>query len=184
MRHPGGSKAAVDEDFAAFVTTSSRRLLHAADLLTGDRHRAEDLVQNAYTKAYLRWSRLRNEQPEAYVRKCLVNEYLDWYRRRRWREVPMSSDTEAVAGGSDGATSVAQRDAVQRALAVLTPRERSVVVLRYWFDLTEAQIAEQIGVAPGTVKSTAARALDRLRADHHIHTVALSGPSMHMQERS
>ncbi|MDQ2755840.1 MAG: SigE family RNA polymerase sigma factor [Actinomycetota bacterium] len=144
-------------------------MLHAADLLTGDRHRAQDLVQSAYAKAYLRWARLKDQQPEAYVRQCMLNEYLDWYRRRRWREAPLTLDAEALAGAiHDEATSVAERDAVLRALRELTPRERSVIVLRYWFDLTELQIADHLGIAPGTVKSTAARALHRLREMEHV----------------
>lgn len=161
-----------DEDFTAFVARTSPRLLHSGDLLTGDRTRAEDLLQNALARAYLRWPSIRDGNPEAYVRKAMLNGYLDWWRRRRWRELP----PEAAGAGpllEDLADGVARRDAVLQALAVLTRRERAVVVLRYWHDLSEAQIAEELGVAPGTVKSTSARALARLRANDHLTLGAL-----------
>jgi RNA polymerase sigma-70 factor (sigma-E family) len=158
-----------DEDFGRFVAATAGRLLHAADLLAGDRSRAEDLVQYALERAWLRWPRIRDGNPEAYVRRTMLNAYLDWWRRRRWRELP------ATAGGGDRqphlpdhAVDVARRDAVQRALSALTHRERAVVVLRFWCDLSEAQIAAELGIAPGTVKSTLARAAHRLRDNAHL----------------
>lgn len=78
-----------DEDFDAFVAAVSGRLLHAADLLTGDRARGEDLVQHGLAVAYSRWSTLRGGHPEAYVRKVMLHRYLDWWRRVRWREQPI-----------------------------------------------------------------------------------------------
>lgn len=161
--------------FEVFVAAASGRLLHAGDLLTGDRARAEDLVQLALARAFLRWGSIRDGNPEAYVRRTMVNAYLDWWRRLRWRELPQ----EAAGQGPsvhDPAADVARRDAVQRALRVLTRRERAVIVLRYWFDLSEAQIAAELGIAPGTVKSTAARALTRLRASEHVHDTEATGP--------
>lgn len=165
-----------DEDFDAFVAAVSSRLLHAADLLTGDRARGEDLVQHGLAVAYVRWSSLRGGHPEAYVRKVMLHRYLDWWRRVRWREQPLLQASEAgrihpaydlgAPGQLDA--DVARRDAVQRALAGLTRRERAVVVLRYWLDLDEAAIAAELGIAPGTVKSTAARALAKLRHDPHL----------------
>jgi RNA polymerase sigma-70 factor (sigma-E family) len=167
-----------DEDFGRFVTACGGRLLHAADLLTGDRSRAEDLVQHALERAWLRWPRIRDGNPEAYVRRTMLNAYLDWWRRRRWRELP-----EDAGGGADRpsqpdhAVDVARRDAVQRALSALTARERAVVVLRFWCDLTEAQIAAELRVRPGTVKSTLARATERLRGTAHQVAVAPYRPA-------
>jgi RNA polymerase sigma-70 factor (sigma-E family) len=160
-----------DEDFAVFVAARSRRLLHAGDLLTGDRARAEDLVQQALARAYVRWGSLRDGNPEAYVRKAMLNAYLDWWRRLRWREMPEDAAGHGAYTG-DLAVDVVRRDAVRQALAVLTRRERAVVVLRYWFDLSEAQIAEELDIAPGTVKSTASRALRRLRGNDHVQPFA------------
>jgi RNA polymerase sigma-70 factor (sigma-E family) len=164
------------DDFAAFVTASSRRLLHAADLLTGDRSRAEDLVQHALTRTYVRWPALRDGNPEAYTRKIVFHAYLDWWRRLRWRELPERPDDEAALL-PDHATDVARRDAVHRALTSLTRRERAVVVLRFWYDLPEAQIAGELGVAPGTVKSTLSRALGKLRGNEHLRPTALDPTS-------
>ncbi len=164
--------------FEAFVTGASGRLLHAGDLLTGDRARAEELVQLALARAFLRWGSIRDGNPEAYVRRTMVNAYLDWWRRLRWRELPEDAAEGRGPQVQDPAIDVVRRDAVRRALAVLTHRERAVVVLRYWFDLTEVQIAAELGVAPGTVKSTAARALRRLRASGHVHDGERPGPTV------
>jgi RNA polymerase sigma-70 factor (sigma-E family) len=170
MRHPGmgtGRPQPDTDGFAEFATGSYRRLLHAADLLCGDRARAEDLVQHALVRAYLRWPSIRDGNPEAYVRKTIVNAYLDWWRRVRWRELPEAAED---AGGvlEDHAADVARRDAVQRAMAALTRRERAFVVLRYWYGLSEAQIAAELGVARGTVKSTLSRAISKLRDDEAL----------------
>lgn len=175
-----------DEDFAAFVDRCASRLLHTADLLTGDRARAEDLVQDALARSYLRWDHIAHGAREAYVRRAILHGYLDWWRRIRWRELP-----ESAAGpdpvGNDLAADVERRDVVRGALALLTRRERSVVVLRYWLDLPEAQIAEELGIAVGTVKSTASRALTRLREGGDLTVFVspepTSGASTHGGER-
>lgn len=157
-----------EAEFRAFVVGSQRRLLHVADLLTGDRGRAEDVVQHALAKVYLAWPRLRSGQPEAYARRCIVNAHTDWWRRRTWFERPVV-DVDDRAGPGDHAVEFAQRDAVLRALAGLTTRERAVIVLRYYAQLSEAEIAAELGCAPGTVKSTAARALSRLRTSRQLN---------------
>lgn len=162
-----------DQDFVVFVAARSRRLLHAGDLLTGDRARAEDLVQQALARAYVRWGSIRDGNPEAYVRKAMLNAYLDWWRRLRWREMPENAAGQG-SQGEDLAVDVVRRDAVRQALAVLTRKERAVIVLRYWFDLSEAQIADELNIAPGTVKSTAARALKRLRGSEHVGPFAVN----------
>lgn len=155
------------DDFADFVKGSQRRLIHLADLLTGDRGRAEDLVQHALVKVHLSWPRLRSGNPEAYARTVLVHASVDLWRRRRWVE---ESDTKLMErpAPADHAADLAQRDAVMRALALLTRRERAVLVLRYYADLSELEIAREIGCRTGTVKSTSARAIAKLRGSPHL----------------
>lgn len=168
-----------DDEFSAFVAGSARRLLHAADLLTGDRARAEDLLQHAYAKAYEHWASVRDGAPEAYVRRVMLNRHLDWWRRLRPREAPLQDGDLDRVRAPDHAVDVGRRDAVLRALAGLTAKERAVVVLRFWLDLSEAQIAAELRIAQGTVKSTCARALARLRTDPHLSAradAAAGGP--------
>lgn len=157
-------------EFDEFVLGSSGRLLRVAQLLTGDVGRAEDLVQDAYARAYLRWDRIRAEDPWAYVRRCVVNGYTDWWRRRPWREQPYGdvAGLPMRATSPDPATRTADRDALALALAQLTRRERAVVVLRYYADLSEAQIGATLGMNAGTVKSTSLRAMRKLRASAHL----------------
>jgi RNA polymerase sigma-70 factor (sigma-E family) len=153
-----------DEDgFAEFATANARRLRHIARLLTGDPDRAEDLLQIALARTYRRWDRIRGtDDPLAYVRRVLVNAHTDWWRRR-WRyELPADQLPDEPAGG-DLAGDQADRDQLARALATLAPRERAVVVLRFYADLSEREIARTLGIAPGTVKSACARALAKLR---------------------
>jgi RNA polymerase sigma-70 factor (sigma-E family) len=154
-------KVEYDDAFTAFVAARSRHLLQTAYLLTGDRHRAEDLLQTALTRAYLRWDRIVSDDPEGYVRRTLANAHIDWWRRKPWREEPTGELPEVAA--DDGATAYAVRQSVLQALAVLPRRQRAVVVLRYYEDLSEAEIAHVLGCSPGTVKSAASRALGRLR---------------------
>jgi RNA polymerase sigma-70 factor (sigma-E family) len=154
-------KAEHEQAFNAFVAARSRHLLQTAFLLTGDRHRAEDLLQTALTRAYLRWDRIESEDPEGYVRRTLANAHIDWWRRKPWREEP-SAELPDVAV-RDEASSYAVRDAVLQALAGLSRRQRAVVVLRYYEDLSEAEIAAVLGCSAGTVKSAASRAMAKLR---------------------
>ena len=148
----------VDAAFSAFVAARSRHLLHAAHLLTGDRHRAEDLLQTALTRAYLRWDRI--DEPEGYVRRTMVNAHTDWWRSKPWRE--QSTDAVPELPAPDPA-SYEVRDAVLSALATLSGRQRAVVVLRYYEGLSEAEIAATLGCSAGTVKSAASRAMAKLR---------------------
>lgn len=149
----------VDETFSAFVAARSRHLLHAAHLLTGDRHRAEDLLQTALTRAYLRWDRI--DEPEGYVRRTMVNAHTDWWRKKPWRE--QTTDEVPETAGPDETSSYDARDAVLSALATLSGRQRAVVVLRYYEGLSEAEIAALLGCSTGTVKSAASRAMAKLR---------------------
>lgn len=150
-----------DEAFTAFVAARSRHLLQAAHLLTGDRHRAEDLLQTALTRAYLRWDRIVDEDPEGYVRRTMVNAHIDWWRRKPWREESTSELPEVVVSDASSATDV--RSALLAALAGLSRRQRAVMVLRYYEDLSEAEIARTLGCSTGTVKSAASRAAAKLR---------------------
>jgi len=160
-------------DFADFVRSSQAKMVRLAELLTGDRGRAEDLAQDGYAKAYAAWTRIRGGDPQAYVRRCIVNANTDWWRRRSWREQPRPLVPDQPER-ADMTTMHAARDVVLRALARLTARERAVIALRFYSDLTEFQIAHELGIAPGTVKSTVARALGKLRADAELRAEAAS----------
>ena len=148
--------------FAEFVGTRSQSLLRTAYLLTHDWPAAEDLLQTALTKAWFAWGRI-DGHPEPYVRKIVVTTYASWWRRRWNGEVP----TEQLPHRStaDRTAQVDDRDALWQALGRLPKRQRAVVVLRYFEDLTEAQTADALGVAVGTVKSQTSKALATLRVD-------------------
>lgn len=149
-------------DFEDFVGARRRVLLKAAWLLTGDWHRAEDLVQTALAKAYLAWGRIEAGRHEAYVRRILVTTYATWWRRS-WRAEgpsPAVPEDEAIEDSYDA---VELRQVLLAALATLTRRQRATVVLRYYCDLSEAETAEVLGCSPGTVKSQASKGLARLR---------------------
>ena len=152
-----------DDGFDAFVRGAQSRLVRYADLLCGDRGRAEDLVQHALVKTYLAWQRVASGSPETYARTVISHANIDWWRRRKWRETP----TEVVpdhAIGTDHASDYVRRDAIMRALALLTRRERTMVVLRFLYGMTEPEVAAELGCAVGTVKSGTARGLAKLRA--------------------
>jgi RNA polymerase sigma-70 factor (sigma-E family) len=148
------------EDFEAFVAARYAALLRTAYLLTGDHHDAEDLLQQSLVKAVGAWGRIDGD-PEPYVRTILVRQNVSRWRRRRWRELTTEAPPErhTVDVGAD------DRVALHRALGVLAPRQRAVIVLRYYEDLTEAQTADALGIAVGTVKSQTRDALRRLREE-------------------
>lgn len=149
------------ESFTEWARARQHSLLRTATLLTGDRHRAEDLVQEALTKVALRWSRLHDGSPEAYARQILVRDNISWWRRRH-REVLVGEVGEV--GDRPGHTADPDRGLLlDQALAALTPRQRAVVVLRYYEDLTERDAADALGVSVGTVKSQTHLALKRMR---------------------
>ncbi|MGK5677707.1 SigE family RNA polymerase sigma factor [Actinoplanes sp. URMC 104] len=154
--------APADDGFRAFVEQQWGPLVRLAYLLTGDRGHAEDLVQAALEKTHRRWSRVAAmEAPVAYVRRAMVNTATSWRRRRRVSEVPLlTSDSPAP----DPYGPVEHRRQVVAALRTLPPRMRAVLVLRYFADLSEPEVAEALGCSVGTVKSQASRGLERLRA--------------------
>lgn len=148
-----------DAAFTAFVAASSSSLLHTAWLLCGDPHRAEDLVQETYVRVYRKW-RTMNGQPWSYARKTLVNLNTDRWRATRLEVV---SDDVPEAGSTIAQDQVDARRALISALNTLPRRERDVVVLRHYADLSEIQVADLLGIGVGTVKSAGSRALARLR---------------------
>jgi RNA polymerase sigma-70 factor (sigma-E family) len=147
--------------FEEFVAARGPALARAAYLLTGDRHLAEDLLQSSLAKALPRWSRISD--PMAYVRRSMFTEHVSWWRRRRHvTEVPLA-EHDAVSRDSGHDDDTSRRLAVRTALRQLPPRQRAVLVLRFYEDLTEAQAAEVLGISVGTVKSQTHDALKRLR---------------------
>jgi RNA polymerase sigma-70 factor (sigma-E family) len=152
-----------DAAFRAFVEANGATLLHAARLLTGDHHRGEDLVQTALTRVYLKWDRI--DTPLAYARKALVTAHIDSTRRKWWGERPTETLPEVSATESSDVGAADERDELRRLLAGLNAKERAVVVLRYYCDLSEQEAAATLGVPVGTVKSTCSRALSRLRVE-------------------
>ena len=161
----------IDPTFDTFVEGRSTALLRTAYLLTGDRGHAEDLLQTALLRTARHWSRAR-DAPEAYARRVLINLSRDRIRWliRRPREVPMPPETDGPRATDAGYEQVVQRQVMVRALAALPTRQRQVIVLRFFEDLSIEQTAESLGLSAGTVKSYTSRALARLRellADHH-----------------
>lgn len=151
--------------FEEFVRGRSAHLFKLALLLTGqDRGEAEDLLQITLERAYRRRAALsRDRDPEPYVRRALVNASIDrWRALRRHAEQRLEAADRGPAV-DDRTSEVADRDLLVRSLAVLPPRQRAVLVLRYWEDMSEAEIAGMLGCGVGTVKSQASRGLKRLR---------------------
>jgi RNA polymerase sigma-70 factor (sigma-E family) len=148
--------------FRDYVAARQRALLRTARMLTGNQHTAEDLVQATLERVWPRWSRVvRDGEPDAYVRRVLVNTYSTWWRRK-WRgETPTSELPDVAAPDAFAEADLA--DALRRLLPSLTPRQKAVVVLRFYEDLSEAATAEALGCSVGTVKSQTSKALARLR---------------------
>jgi len=150
-----------DDDFTSYLSARQPALLRTAYRLTGDTATAEDVVQTALAKLYLAWGRVREQGAmDAYVRRIVVNEcHSLWRRPWRRREITTATlpDRPAPETGREDA------DEVWRWVATLPPRQRAVIVLRYYEQLTEAEIAAALGISEGTVKSQASRALSALR---------------------
>ena len=153
-------RLAEEADFNAFVVARSSALMRTAYLLTQDHQLAEDLVQTALFRTALHWQRITGD-PENYARRILYTESISWWRRRSRRVAESAARYDEPSGaGAD----VDLQLSVERALQRLTPRQRAVLVLRYYEDLTEVEAARVLGVGVGTVKSMHRQALARLRA--------------------
>jgi RNA polymerase sigma-70 factor (sigma-E family) len=149
--------------FEEYVLTRGPALVRLARLLVGDNHRAEDLVQDALARAYPRWNRIcRVDQPDSYLRRMLVNARNSWWRRRLNHEVAVPAVADR-AGTDDVGGAAADRDAMWRLVRALPPRQRAVLVLRFYEDLDDAAIADILGCSLVTVRSHAMRALATLR---------------------
>lgn len=155
----------IPDGFEEFVASASPRLLRTAFLLTRDEGHAEDLLQSSLARAWRAWHRI-NGDPEPYVRKVIVNTYATWWRRR-WRgEQPTQRLPET--GMTAPQAAVDEREWLWQALGRLPRRQRAVLVLRFYEDLTEARTAAVLGCSIGTVKSQTSRAIARLRLDDTI----------------
>lgn len=164
-------QAATDRQFTDFVQSSRDKFSRMAVMLAGGRSQGEDLLQDALFKTYLAWGRIQPGLAGPYTRRTMVNLATDRWRRRRYEPViGDEGDRHESLRWSQEYDTVDARDQIVRELAHLTPHERAMVVLRYYADLPEAQVAEELGVSVGTVKSTCSRALARLRP------AASSGP--------
>ncbi|GIH06425.1 RNA polymerase sigma24 factor [Rhizocola hellebori] len=161
------------EDFDAYVVAAWPRLVRSAWLLTGDWHRAEDLVQAVLARAYGRWSRIGADSPDAYLRAMLATTFLTWWRRRWRAEIP--SATIAESAGVDEHARAELQQVVRDALLSLPHQQRAVLMLRFHADLTEAATADALGISLGTVKSYTARALAALRQHPSLRSFVLEG---------
>jgi len=165
------------DDFTAFVASRSPRLARTAFLLTRDHGHAEDLLQTALAKSWLAWPRIYGD-PERYLRRVLVNTYTTWWRRKWNDEAPAPALPETVSQ-PDIASAVAERDLLWHALGRLPRRQRAVLVLRFYEDLSIDETAELLGCTAGTVKSQTSKALATLRLDGDLNekTYGIEGAS-------
>ena len=154
-----------NEAFETFARAEIDGLLRFATALTGDRELGRDLVQDVLHKAYRRWTVVATtDQPRAYVRSMLTKEFLSW--RRLWANRNISLAVTELPDGppvADPAEAITERDAIARRLDILPPRQRSVLVLHYYEQLTYPEIAEVLGCSAATARGYAARALKSLR---------------------
>ena len=152
--------------FEEFAATRMPAVLRFAAILAGDRATAEDLAQEVLMRAYSRWDRIGGlDFPELYVRKMMLNEYLSW-RRRSTRQIPVGDGAFGPASAApDHAAEYSEREALLAEIGKLPRRQRAVLVLRYYEDRCDAEIAELLGCSPGTVRSHASRALAALRVE-------------------
>lgn len=173
-----------DAEFQHYMAARWPTLVRTAYLLTGDAHLAEDVAQTALTKVYASWRRVRKaDDVDAYVRRVLVNANAGRFRKRRVAEQLTGTfpDTVGPGDGAEGgsAATVEQRSLLMAALAELTPRQRAVVVLRYWEDLSEKEVASVLGCSVGTVKSQSSKALARLRTGTVLAGELAGAPAGH-----
>ncbi|MEU7824037.1 SigE family RNA polymerase sigma factor [Catellatospora sp. NPDC049133] len=156
------------DEFEAYVRARTPALLRAAYLLTGDQHLAEDLVNDALSRTHQVWHRVWDGSPEAYTRKIMYHLQISWWRRRRrsperLTDLPPEPGAHSSSHVVDEQARAVTRLALQEALGRLGVRQRAVLVLRYFEDRSEAEVADLLGITVGTVKSQSAKALARLR---------------------
>ncbi|WP_367127242.1 sigma-70 family RNA polymerase sigma factor [Saccharothrix sp. HUAS TT1] len=159
-----------DDDFDRFVTDRLDRLLRYATALTCDKHLAQDIVQDVLLRARQRWARIGAvDVPHLYVKRMVTNEYLSWRRRRAARDVSATHARldELSPVVADHAVGHAERDAMRARIAVLPRKQRAALVLRYYEDSTDAEIAAVLGCAEATVRSHVSRALHTLRINEN-----------------
>jgi RNA polymerase sigma-70 factor (sigma-E family) len=160
-RDSGGQR---DAEFREYVATRGRALLRSAYLLTGNLADAEDLVQSALAKTYQAWARIEDLGAlDGYVRRAMVNTHISWWRKRRLEEFPTDEIPDRPVADHAGDSDL--HDSLRRAIDRLPQRMRAAVLLRYFEDMTEAEVADVLGVSQGTVKSTVSRAVAKLRGD-------------------
>lgn len=150
--------------FREYVTMRGRSLLRTAYLLTGNQADAEDLVQSALAKTYQAWHRIEDMGAlDGYVRRAMVNTHISWWRRRKLEEFPTDELPDQVVADHSGDSDLAE--ALRQAIDRLPERMRATVLLRFYQDMTEAEVADALGISLGTVKSTVSRAMAKLRID-------------------
>lgn len=157
------------DTFDQFATDRIDRLLRFATALTCDPYLAQDVVQEVLVRVQHRWARIGPMQArDQYVRRMIINEYLSWRRRKAARTVAATHSTLDAIGTptADPASSYAERDAMRTQIARLPRKQRAALMLRYYEDRTDAEIAELLGCSAGTVRSHISRALSTLRANH------------------
>ena len=159
-----------DEEFREFMRGRWPAMVRLAYGLTGDLGHAEDVAQAAFARAYASWSRVaRTGNPDAYVRRIVINENNTRFRKRRVTERLVDAVPEPAGHSSAGpADALGDSEALLKALRALGPRQRAVIVLRFWMDMSEAETAAALGCSVGTVKSQASRALAALRGSAEL----------------
>ncbi|QGN46772.1 SigE family RNA polymerase sigma factor [Micromonospora sp. WMMD558] len=162
--------------FEEYVASRGSALVRLARLLTGDPHRAEDLVQEVLARAWARWRRInRVDDPDVYIRRMLVNANISWWRRRASHEVSVAAVTE-TARREDIGGDTAARDEIWRLIVALPDRQRAVLVLRYYEDLDDTRIADILDCSPVTVRTHAMRGIASLRARFDALQIPRSRP--------
>jgi RNA polymerase sigma-70 factor (sigma-E family) len=157
-------KVLVQDRFTEFVNQRSHAMLRTAYALCGNQHDAEDLVQTALAKAFVRWARI-DGQPEPYVRRIIYRDFVSAWRWRRRRPEVVVAAAPDRPGAGDHSSATVERLALVEALRRIPPRQRVVLVLRYLEDMSERDVAELLGCSTSTVSSQATRALGRLRKE-------------------
>jgi len=154
--------------FDEFLGARLPALLRYATVVTCDPHLAEDVVQDVLLRAQQRWARISGaDQPEAYVKRMIVNQFLSWRRRRAAKTLPVPT-AETAAADVDTAARIVERRALLSQIAALPPRQRAVIALRYYEDMSDVEIAALLGCSEATVRSHCSRALATLRTSNRL----------------